>query len=167
MTTKPRLLILCMGNSARSQMAEGLLRYDGGDCVDVASAGTQPRRVRPEAIQVMRELGIDISWQRSKSVEEFIGQDFDYVITVCDTARQSCPVFPGETTLIHWSIEDPAATEGDEQARLALFRRVRDELRERLRGFIAAHVRSRTMGRVCMSTWGVTPPVSRLHSPPM
>ena len=142
MTTKPRVLILCTANSARSQMAEGLLRHDGGDRLEVASAGTQPRRIRPEAIQVMRELGIDISWQRSKSVEEFIGQDFDYVITVCDTARQSCPVFPGKTTLTHWSIEDPAAAEGDEHARLAVFRRARDDLRERLGGFMAEHVRS-------------------------
>jgi len=123
-------------------MAEGLLRHEGGDRFDVASAGTQPSRVRPEAIAVMRELGMDISGQRSKSVEEFIGQDFDYVITVCDTAKQSCPVFPGKTTLMHWSIEDPAAAEGDEDARLAVFRRVRDELRQRLRGFILEHAPS-------------------------
>jgi arsenate reductase len=121
-------------------MAEGLLRHEGGERFDVASAGTQPSRVRPEAIQVMRELGIDISGQRSKSVEEFIGQDFDDVITVCDTAGQSCPAFPGRTTLTHWSIEEPAA-EGDEQARLVAFHRVRDELRERLRSFIAAHAK--------------------------
>ena len=141
MTRRTRVLLLCTANSARSQMAEGLLRHEGGERFDVASAGTQPSRVRPEAIQVMRELGIDISGQRSKSVEEFIGQDFDDVITVCDTAGQSCPAFPGRTTLTHWSIEEPAA-EGDEQARLVAFHRVRDELRERLRSFIAAHAKS-------------------------
>ena len=142
MTRRTRVLILCTANSARSQMAEGLLRHEGGERFDVASAVSQPTRVRPEAITVMRELGIDISGQRSKSVEEFIGQDFDDVITVCDTARQSCPVFPGKTTLTHWSIEDPAASEGDEQAHHAVFRRVRDELRERLRSFIAEHAKS-------------------------
>ena len=117
MTTRARVLILCTANSARSQMAEGLLRHEGGERFQVVSAGTQPSRVRPEAIAVMREIGIDISGQRSKSVEEFIGQDFDHLITVCDTARQSCPVFSGTTTLTHWSIEDPAAAEGDAQAR--------------------------------------------------
>jgi arsenate reductase (thioredoxin) len=142
MTMKTRVLILCTANSARSQMAEGLLQHEGGNRFEVASAGTQPSRVRPEAITVMCELGIDISGHRSKSVEEFMGQDFDYVITVCDTAKQSCPVFPGQTTLMHWSIADPAAAEGDEDARLAVFRRVRDELRERLRGFVAEHARS-------------------------
>lgn len=142
MTVKGRVLLLCTGNSARSQMAEGLLRHEGGDRFAVASAGTRPSRVRPEAITVMCELGIDIASHRSKSVEEFIGQDFDYVITVCDTARQSCPVFPGKTTLMHWSIEDPAAAEGEEAARLAVFRQVRDELRERLRDFLAEYARS-------------------------
>jgi arsenate reductase len=142
MTTKTRVLILCTANSARSQMAEGLLRHDGGDRFEVASAGTQPSRVRPEAIQVMRELGIDISGQRAKSVADFLGQDFDYVITVCDAARQSCPVFPGKARRIHWSVVDPAAAEGDDEARLAVFRRVRDELRAHLRRFIAAHTRA-------------------------
>ena len=139
MTTRMRVLILCTANSARSQMAEGLLRHDGGDRFEVVSAGTQPSRVRPEAIAVLRELGIDISRQRSKSVDEFIGQAFDDVITVCDTAKQNCPVFPGTAKVTHWSIEDPADAEADEAARLAIFRRVRDELRERLRGFIAEH----------------------------
>ena len=141
MTMKTCVLILCTANSARSQMAEGLLQHEGGDRFAVVSAGTQPSRVRPEATTVMRELGIDISGQRSKSVGEFIGQDFDYVITVCDTARQGCPIFPGKTTLMHWSIEDPAVAEGDEQARLAIFRQVRDKLRERLLNFIAGHTR--------------------------
>jgi arsenate reductase (thioredoxin) len=142
MTTRTRVLILCTANSARSQMAEGLLRHDGGDRFEVVSAGTQPGRVRPEAIAVMRELGIDISRQRSKAVDEFIGQAFDDVITVCDTAKQNCPLFPGQTKVTHWSIEDPADAEGVEAARLAVFRRVRDGLRERLRGFIAEHAKS-------------------------
>ena len=130
--SKQRVLILCTGNSARSQMAEGLLRHDAGDRFDVFSAGTRPANVRPEAITVMQELGIDIAGHRSKSVDEFAGQGFDYVVTVCDNAKASCPVFPGTTT-IHWSFDDPAAVEGSEKQRLAAFRHVRDELRDRLR----------------------------------
>ena len=136
MTETKRVLILCTGNSARSQMAEGLLRHDSGSRFQVWSAGTKPSQVRPEAIEVMREVGIDISGHRSKSVDEFTGQEFDYVITVCDNAKESCPVFPGKTQRIHWSFDDPAAARGDEQARLAVFRRVRDEIRERLHKFI-------------------------------
>ena len=124
-----RVLILCTGNSARSQMAEGLLRHDGGAAFEVASAGTKPSHVRPEAIAAMHEIGIDISGHRSKSVDEFAGQAFDYVITVCDNAKESCPVFPATTKLIHWSLEDPAAVQGSEEERLAEFRRVRDQLR--------------------------------------
>jgi len=116
-------------------MAEGLLRQDAGNVYEVFSAGTKPSHVRPEAIAVMREVGIDISGHRSKSVDEFAGQEFDYVITVCDNAKQSCPVFPGRTKRIHWSIEDPAAVQGSEEERLAAFRRIRDELRARLRDF--------------------------------
>jgi arsenate reductase (thioredoxin) len=134
-TEKKRVLILCTGNSARSQMAEGLLRHDGGGRFEVFSAGVSPSRVRPEAIEAMREVGIDISGQRSKSVEEFAGQAFDYVITVCDNAREQCPFFPAETKRIHWSFDDPAAAQGDETARLAVFRRVRDEIRARLDEF--------------------------------
>lgn len=130
-----RVLILCTGNSARSQMAEGLLKHDGGDSFEVFSAGTKPTHVRPEAITVMRELGIDISGQRSKSVDEFAGQQFDYVMTVCDSAKESCPIFTGSTERIHWSIEDPASIQGSDEQRLTAFRRIRDELRERLRGF--------------------------------
>jgi arsenate reductase len=132
---KQRVLILCTGNSARSQMAEGLLRHDAGECFAVESAGTKPSRVRPEAIAVMGELGIDISGQRSKHVDEFQGQPFDYVITVCDNARESCPVFFGATTRLHQSFEDPGALNGSERERLALFRRVRDELRTYLAAF--------------------------------
>ena len=138
MSDKKRVLILCTGNSARSQMAEGLLRHDGGDDFDVASAGVEASFVRPQSIEAMREIGVDISGHRSKSVDEFRGREFDYVITVCDNANERCPVFPGKTQRIHWSFDDPAAAEGDEPARLAVFRRVRDEIRERLRSFILA-----------------------------
>jgi len=129
------VLILCTGNSARSQMAEGLLRHDAGDRFEVFSAGTKPSRVRPEAIAVMRELGIDISGQRSKSVDEFAGQSFDYVLTVCDHAKESCPIFPGRCATIHRNFEDPATPEGSAEERHAIFRRIRDELRQYLGGF--------------------------------
>jgi arsenate reductase len=113
-------------------MAEGLLRHNAGEEFDVASAGIAPSCVRPEAIQVMNEVGIDISGHRSKSVDEFTGQEFDYVITVCDNANEQCPIFPGKTERIHWSFEDPAAVQGDEETRLATFRRVRDEIEVQL-----------------------------------
>lgn len=137
MSDAKRVLILCTGNSARSQMAEGLLRHDGGAAFEVSSAGTRPSAVRPEAIAAMKEIGVDISGHRSKSVDELVGREFDYVITVCDNARESCPVFPGETRRVHWSFEDPAAVEGDYETRLASFRRIRDEIRETFRGFVA------------------------------
>jgi arsenate reductase (thioredoxin) len=136
MSERRRVLILCTGNSARSQMAEGLLREMAGEMFDVASAGVSPSFVRPEAIAAMREIGI-ISQHRSKPVDEFMDQEFDYVITVCDNAREQCPIFPGQAQRIHWSFDDPAAAEGDEFARLAVFRRVRDEIKERLRLFVA------------------------------
>lgn len=127
---KQRVLILCTGNSARSQMAEGLLRHDSGEQFEVESAGVAPSIVRPEAIEAMREIGVDISNHRSKSVEEFAGQKFDYIITVCDNAKESCPIFAGNATRIHQSFEDPPPQNiGDEESRLAIFRRVRDELR--------------------------------------
>jgi arsenate reductase len=135
METKTRVLILCTGNSARSQMAEGLLRHDAGYQFDVESAGTKPGSVRPEAIAAMQELNIDISGHRSKHVDEFAGQRFDYVITVCDHARESCPVFFGEARKLHHSFDDPAAVAGSKEARLAVFRRVRDELRSYLTEF--------------------------------
>ena len=138
MVDRKRVLILCTGNSARSQMAEGLLRHDGGAAFEVFSAGVEPSHVRPQAVEAMREVGIDISGHRSKSVDEFAGQEFDYVITVCDNAKEQCPVFPGKTQRIHWSFDDPAAAEGDEAAKLSVFRRVRDEIRHRLRLFVAA-----------------------------
>jgi arsenate reductase len=137
MSNRLRVLILCTGNSARSQMAEGILRREGGDRFEVYSAGTKASFVRPEAIQVMREIGIDISHHRSKSVDEFAGQEFDYVITVCDNAKESCPIFPGKAERIHQSFEDPPAPGvGDDEHRLAIFRRVRDEIREWLKEFI-------------------------------
>jgi len=119
-------------------MAEGLLRHDAGDRFEVFSAGTKPSSVRPEAIAAMRELGIEISGHRSKSVEEFEGQRFDYVLTVCDNVKESCPVFPRNTGAIHQSFEDPAAVQGTDEEKLAAFRGVRDQLRTFLEAFIAA-----------------------------
>jgi len=133
---RTRILVLCTGNSARSQMGEGLFREECGGSYQVVSAGTRPSQVRPEAIAVMHEIGIDISAQRSKSVDEFAGQSFDYVVTVCDSARDNCPVFPGAAKRIHWSLEDPAAIEGTEEQRLANFRRIRDQLRDRVKAFL-------------------------------
>ncbi len=118
-------------------MAEGLLRHLARDRFEVASAGVSPTQVRPEAIEVMREIGIDISRQHSKGVDDFVGREFDYVITVCDNANEQCPVFPGRTNRLHWSFDDPAAAQGDEFARLAVFRRVRDEILQRIRSFVA------------------------------
>jgi len=138
---KERVLILCTGNSARSQMAEGLLRHDAGSQFEVESAGTKPGSVRPEAITVMHELGIDISGHRSKHVNELDGDLFDYVITVCDNAKESCPLFPGAVERLHHGFEDPAAVNGSDEERLAVFRRVRDELREYLREFASGSTR--------------------------
>ena len=134
--TKKSILVLCTGNYARSQMGEGLFRSEGGEGFEVFSAGTRPGSVRPEAIAVMREIGIDISGQRSKSIDEFSGHSFDYVVTVCDNARDNCPVFPAGVARIHWSLADPAAVEGGESERLSAFRRVRDQLHERIRAFL-------------------------------
>ena len=128
-STKLRVLILCTGNSARSQMAEGLLRHDAGDRFEVFSAGTRPGHVRPEAITVMAEIGIDLAGHRSKHVDEFAGEPFDLVLTVCDNAKEVCPIFPGGTRMAHHSFDDPAVSHGTEEERLALFRRVRDEIR--------------------------------------
>jgi len=136
METKKRVLILCTGNSARSQMAEGILRSIAGDTFDVASAGIAPSRVRAEAIEAMSDMGVDISTHRSKSVDEFLKERFDYVITVCDNAKESCPVFPGNAERIHWSFDDPAAYEGPDAEKLLEFIRVRDQIREKLRSFV-------------------------------
>lgn len=130
-----RVLFVCTGNSARSVMAEVLLRQHGGDAFDVYSAGTEPKGINPLTLRVLAEAGLDASWARSKSVDEFLGQSFDYVITVCDQARQSCPVFSGVHESLHWGYEDPAAAEGTEDERLAVFRKVFIQLGERIRQF--------------------------------
>jgi arsenate reductase len=137
-----RVLFVCTYNSARSQMAEGLLRELAGDRFEAFSAGTEVSSVRPEAISVMAELGIDISAQRSKSVDDFVGQQFAWVITVCDRARESCPYFPGAEQTAHWGFDDPAEAQGTDEERLQVFRRVRDEIRDRLRMFILAASRT-------------------------
>jgi arsenate reductase len=134
---KKQVLILCTGNSARSQMAEGLLRHLAGERMDVFSAGSKPSTVNPLAIQVMAERGIDISHQRSKHLNEFLQQPFDEVITVCDQAAEVCPIFPGKAHRIHWSFPDPAAMTGGEAERLQAFRQVRDSIEERLRAWLA------------------------------
>ena len=131
---KKRVLILCTGNSARSQMAEGLLRDLAGDRFDVFSAGTKPVGLNPNAVEAMAEIGIYIADHRSKSVNEFSGQQFDYVITVCDSAKESCPIFPDGGELIHHSFDDPAATPGDQQ--LPAFREVRDQMHVWLKSLI-------------------------------
>jgi arsenate reductase len=136
MTPKKRVLFMCTGNVARSQMAEGLLRNLAGDRFDVFSGGVIPSYVRPNAIAAMRELGIDISDHRSKSVNEFINTPFDYVITVCDYAAQRCPTFSGDAKRIHWSIDDPVVI-GDDGAQLEAFRVARDDLKNRIERFIA------------------------------
>jgi arsenate reductase (thioredoxin) len=118
-------------------MAEGLLRREAGDRFDVFSAGTRPSTVRPEAVEVMRELDIDLSGHRSKHVDEFLGRPLDYLISVCDNAREACPVFHGAVTHLHWPFDDPAAVQGSEPERLAAFRVARDRIRERIRQFLA------------------------------
>ncbi|MGZ6213488.1 MAG: arsenate reductase ArsC [Candidatus Limnocylindria bacterium] len=133
---KQRVLFICTHNSARSQMAEGFLRALGGDRFEAFSAGMTPGEVRPEAIQVMAEVGIDISGQRSKSLDRYLGEPFTWVITVCDRARAVCPVFPGAEQAGHWQFDDPADAKGTLDERLAVFRRVRDEIRDRMRMFI-------------------------------
>ncbi|MGE5324799.1 MAG: arsenate reductase ArsC [Actinomycetota bacterium] len=125
---KAKVLFLCTGNSARSQMAEGYLRHVAGEDYEVMSAGTAPVGLNPLAVEVMREIGIDISRQTSKNVSQFLGANIPYVITVCDRARESCPIFPGAFRLLHWSFDDPAAVEGPGEEKLAAFRRVRDQI---------------------------------------
>src|SRR5260370_3694415 len=133
---KPRVLILCRGSWARRQMGEGWLRHLGGARYEVFSAGTKPVGVNPLAIEAMREAGIDISTQRSKSVAEFAGQRFATVITVCDSAAEQCPVFPGTPERVHWSLADPAAVSGTREEKLAAFRRVGGEVEKRIRLFV-------------------------------
>jgi len=134
--TSKRVLFVCTGNSARSQMAEGLLRQLGQGEYDVASAGTKPSRVNPFAIQAMDEKGIDISRHTSDHVDKYMGQEFDFVITVCDNAKETCPYFPTNKTRLHWSFEDPAAATGDDEEILAEFRRIRDQIEAQIKKFL-------------------------------
>jgi len=134
-----RVLFLCTGNSARSQMAEGLLRHLGSGRFEAFSAGTEPRPLHPLAVQAMKELGIDISKQNSKSLSVFLDQPFDFIITVCDRARDNCPTLPGGSERIHWGFDDPAEAQGNEIERMLVFREVRNEIEKRIRLFIALH----------------------------
>jgi arsenate reductase (thioredoxin) len=138
--TRERVLLLCTHNSARSQMAEGLLRALDPDRVEVASAGTEATRVHPLAIRVMDEIGIDLRGHHSKTLDRFLAQPWDHVITVCDGAAERCPVFPGGARRLHWSFEDPSAVTGSEEERLAAFRRIRDAIAARLRAWVAERV---------------------------
>ena len=133
---KKRVLFLCTGNSARSQMAEGILRHLAGDRFDVFSAGTHPKGIHPNTVQMMTEVELDIAGQSSKDVAKYDGQQFDYVITVCDRAKQNCPIFPGAAP-IHWGFDDPAEATGEQQT--IVFRRVREELFQRIRLFLTAN----------------------------
>jgi len=135
--TRPRVLFLCTHNSARSQMAEGWLRAIAGAHFEVASAGTEATRVHPLAIRAMEEVGIDLRGHSSKTIDAFLGERWDYVITVCDNANERCPLFPGETTRIHWSFDDPSQATGTDEDKLEKFRRVRDEILTRLRQWLA------------------------------
>lgn len=145
--TPIRVLFVCTGNSARSVMAEALLRHHGGELFEVHSAGTEPKGINPHTLRVLADADLDASWARSKSVTEFLGQRFDYVITVCDQARQSCPVFPGVHETLHWGYEDPAAADGTDEERLAVFRRVLIGLSERIQQFVPLALRASTLSR--------------------
>ena len=136
--TPRRVLFLCVHNSARSQMAEGLLRARAGDRFEAHSAGNEATAVRPLAISAMSELGIDISGQRSKAVTEYAGQRFDYAITVCDDSREACPYFPGATTQLHWRFDDPSAAQGSDEQKLDVYRRVRNEISSAIDEFVAS-----------------------------
>ena len=138
MSDKIRVLFICTHNSARSQMAEGFLRHLAGDRFDVYSAGTEATSIRPEAIFVMNEIGIDISGQTSKTLHRYLPERWDYVITVCDDANESCPVFPGTSERSHWSFPDPSKATGSEEARVSAFRDVRDQVARRVRTFASA-----------------------------
>ena len=129
---KPKVLFLCTGNSARSQMAEGYLRHAAGDRYEPRSAGVEPKELNPLAVQAMQEIGIDISKQQSKDVVSLLGQHIPYVVTVCDNAKERCPTFPGTWKFLHWSFEDPATAVGTADEKLAVFRRVRDQIVEHI-----------------------------------
>ena len=130
------MLFLCTHNSARSQMAEGFLRRLAGGRFEVASAGTEARGVNPLAVRVMADVGVDLSGHRSKTLERFLGERWDYVVTVCDGAHEACPVFPRAATRLHWSFDDPSAARGSEEERLAVFRRVRNEIEARITAWL-------------------------------
>ena len=148
---KKRVLFLCTGNSCRSQMAEGFLRSLAADQFEAYSAGINPVGLNPNAVRVMKEKGIDISGQQSKNVASYLGQHFPFIITVCDNAREQCPIFPGPAQRLHWGFEDPAHATGNEEEKLGMFRRVRDEIEDHIRSFIDEHGEStsnlRTMRR--------------------
>ena len=133
---KKRVLFLCTHNSCRSQMAEGLLRHHGEKQFEVFSAGTSPSRVHPMAVEVMEEKGIDLTGQRSKSIDEFLGQGFNLIVTTCDDARETCPVFPGQAEMLHWGLEDPAEADGPREQILKVFRRIRNELEKLIRYYL-------------------------------
>ena len=142
-----RVLFVCTGNSARSQLAEAVLRRLGGSDFEVYSAGTEPKGVNPYTVRTLDDAGIDWTGARSKSVDEFAGQSFDYVITVCDRARQSCPVFPGTNNTLHWGLEDPAEVEGSEAERLGAFQKTYMDLNQRMRPFVEVALRAAGRGR--------------------
>ncbi len=139
-----RVIFVCTGNSARSQMAEAILRREGGDRFEVVSAGVDPRGVNPLTVRALAKAGLDITGARSKSVDEFVGQPFDYVVTVCDRARETCPYFPGGRETLHWGFDDPAEAEGTEAVRLAVFERVMGEIAGRIRTFVPRATRARS-----------------------
>jgi len=138
MGKKAKVLFVCTHNSARSQMAEGFLRHLGGDAFEADSAGTEPGALHPLAVEAMAEVGVDISGQRAKSVDDFVQQPFDFVITVCDDAKEACPFFPNAANRLHWSFPDPSAATGSHEERLAVFREVRDGIRVRVEQFVAS-----------------------------
>ena len=138
---KKRVIFVCSHNSCRSQMAEGLLRHYRGERYEIFSAGTSPSRIHPMAIEVMGEKGVDITGQRSKSIDEFLGLGFDFIVTTCDDARDQCPVFPGQGKRLHWDLEDPAEAEGSREEKLEVFRRVRDELEKLIQSHFLADPR--------------------------
>jgi len=138
MGKKAKVLFVCTHNSARSQMAEGFLRHLGGDAFEAASAGTEPGALNPLAVEVMAEVGVDISGQRAKSVDDFVQQQFDYVITVCDDAKEACPFFPKAANRLHWNFPDPSQIIGSREERLAVFRQVRDGVKARVERFVAS-----------------------------
>jgi arsenate reductase len=133
---KKKVLFLCTGNSCRSQMSEGWLRRLAGDQFDVVSAGTHPVGLNPYAVAAMQEVGIDISNHVSERVDPYLGQEFDYVITVCDRAQENCPIFPGASKMLHWSFEDPAKAKGTYEQQMIVFKNIRDEIEEQIRRFI-------------------------------